>query len=410
MEAAAKIFVSVRIRPLNEKETARNEEVEWECSNDKNIMHKNNAFSPDRSMYPSSYSFDKVFGPNCSTRQVYQEGAKEIALSVVGGVNSSVFAYGQTSSGKTYTMTGIMEYAMADIFDHVHKHTEREFVMRFSAMEIYNESVRDLLSVDATPLRLLDDPERGTVVDKLTEEVVKDWNHLAKLLSVCKAQRQIAETLQNESSSRSHQIIKLTVESHAREVSGKDRLNALFASVNFIDLGGSERASHGCSLKEALHINHSLITFEAVIYKLSKRRNEVIPYRESKLTRILQPFLGSNSRTAIICTIIPARSYTEQSRNTLLFATSAKQVKTSAKINVQLPEKASAKLENELTNAESALRTDSVTPEKEKELLIHKLERQIMELTLQRDLALSRIKDGQMEAEGEKSSVQVINR
>ncbi|KAK1368557.1 hypothetical protein POM88_034656 [Heracleum sosnowskyi] len=115
---------------------------------------------------------DKVFGSDqCSTKQVYEEGLKNVALSVVTGINTSIFAYGQTSSGKTYTIRGISESSMSDIFDYICEHDEREFVLKFSAMEIYNESVRDLLGLDSTPLRLLDDPERGTVVDKLTETV-----------------------------------------------------------------------------------------------------------------------------------------------------------------------------------------------------------------------------------------------
>lgn len=406
-----KFFVSVRVRPLNEKEALRNEDVDWECINGKSIIQKNNDFGPDRSMRPSSYSFDRVFGPNCSTRQVYQEGAKAIALSVVDGINASVFAYGQTSSGKTYTMTGIIEYATADIFDHIHKHNERKFHLKFSAMEIYNESVRDLLSRDATPLRLIDDPERGTIVDKLTEEVVRDRNHLAELLSVCRARRQIGEILLNESSSRSHQIIKLTVESYAREVSDKDRLRTLVATVNFVDLAGESESQAllvGSRLKEGSHINHSLLALGTVIRKLRKGRNRYIPYSDSKLTRILQSSLGGNTRTAIICTISPAGCYVEQSRNTLLFATFAKQVTASANVNPEVSDNALAKhlqrklskAKNELSNAESSLGTDSASLVKERNLLIHKLERQVRELTLKRDLTVSHIQDVQLEEPG----------
>ncbi|GFQ01947.1 kinesin-like protein nack1 [Phtheirospermum japonicum] len=126
-------------------------------------------------------------------------------------MNASVFAYGQMSSGKTYTMTGITKYAIVDIYEYIEKHPERDFVLKFSAMEIYNESVRDLLSLDSTPLRLLDDPERGTIVEKLTEENLKDWNHVIHLLSICEAPRQIGETSLNEMSFRSHQIIRLVL-------------------------------------------------------------------------------------------------------------------------------------------------------------------------------------------------------
>ncbi|GAB2279480.1 hypothetical protein Dimus_014119 [Dionaea muscipula] len=411
-----RIFVSVRMRPLNEKEMTRNEVVDWECINDNTIVYKNHS-APERSMYPTSYAFDRVFRCNCSTRQVYEEAAKEVALSVVGGINSSVFAYGQTSSGKTYTMTGITEYTMADIFDYIQKHKEREFVLTFSAMEIYNESVRDLLSPDSCHLRLLDDPERGTVVEKLTEETLRDWEHLKELLSICEAQRQIGETCLNEASSRSHQILRLTIESSARENVSKDISSSLAATVNFVDLAGSERASQastgGSRLKEGCHINRSLLTLGSVIRKLSKGRNGHIPYRDSKLTRILQSSLGGNSRTAIICTMSPARGYVEQSRNTLLFASCAKDVSTNAHVNVQISDKALVKhLQRELTRLESELRSalpsrraDAGALLMEKDLQIEKLECEVRELALQRDLALAQLQDLQQGMTDDKSTL-----
>jgi centromeric protein E len=150
-----RILVSVRLRPLNGREAG--DSSDWECISPTTIMFRSTV--PERAMFPTAYTYDRVFGPSCSTRQVYEEGAKEVALSVVSGINSSIFAYGQTSSGKTYTMTGITEYSMLDIYDYIDKHPEREFILKFSAIEIYNEAVRDLLSHDSTPLRLLDDPE-----------------------------------------------------------------------------------------------------------------------------------------------------------------------------------------------------------------------------------------------------------
>ncbi|KAL6959970.1 hypothetical protein U1Q18_040119 [Sarracenia purpurea var. burkii] len=402
-----KILVSVRLRPLNEKEIARNDVSDWECVNHNTIIFKNaNLPVPDRSMYPTLYAFDRVFGSDCSTRQVYEEGAKEVALSVVSGINSTVFAYGQTSSGKTYTMTRITEYAIADIYDYIEKHSEREYHLKFSAMEIYNESVRDLLTTYSTPLRLLDDPERGTVVEKLTEEPLGDWDHVMELLSICEAQRQIGETAQNETSSRSHQIIRLTIESSAREFLGKDNASTLAASVNFVDLAGSERASQslsaGTRLKEGCHINRSLLTLGTVIRKLSKGRNGHIPFRDSKLTRILQSSLGGNAKTAIICTMSPARSHVEQSRNTLLFASCAKEVSTNAQVNMFMSDKALVKhLQRELARLESELRSPGSTfvPShfsallQEKDLQIEKLEKEIIDLTLQRDVAQSQVQD-----------------
>ncbi|PON71566.1 Kinesin-like protein [Parasponia andersonii] len=405
-EREEKIFVSIRLRPLNQKESARNDVSDWECINDTTIIYRNNLSVSERSMYPTAYTFDRVFSFDSSTRQVYQEGAKDVALSVVSGINASIFAYGQTSSGKTYTMSGITEYTVADIYDYLEKHNEREFVLRLSAMEIYNESVRDLLSADSTPLRLLDDPERGTIVEKLTEETLRDWNHFKELLSVCEAQRQIGETSLNEASSRSHQILRLTIESSSREFLGKDKSTSLAATVNFVDLAGSERASQtlsaGTRLKEGCHINRSLLTLGTVIRKLSKGRNGHVPYRDSKLTRILQSSLGGNARTAIICTLSPARSHVEQSRNTLLFASCAKEVATNAQVNVVMSDKALVKkLQRELVRLENELRcagtttvsSDSTALLREKDLQIEKLKKEISEVILQRDAAQSQVKD-----------------
>uniref|UniRef100_A0A0D3FYF2 Kinesin motor domain-containing protein n=1 Tax=Oryza barthii TaxID=65489 RepID=A0A0D3FYF2_9ORYZ len=374
-----RILVSVRLRPLSDKEIARGDPSEWECINDTTIISRSTF--PDRPSAPTAYSFDRVFRSDCDTNEVYKQGAKEVALSVVSGINSSIFAYGQTSSGKTYTMTGITEYTVADIYDYIGKHEERAFVLKFSAIEIYNEVVRDLLSAENTPLRLWDDAEKGTYVENLTEVVLRNWNHLKELISVCEAQRKTGETYLNENSSRSHQILKL----------------------NFVDLAGSERASQalsaGARLKEGCHINRSLLTLGTVIRKLSKVRNGHIPYRDSKLTRILQPSLGGNARTAIICTMSPARSHMEQSRNTLLFASCAKEVVTNAQVNVVMSDKALVKqLQKELARLESELRCPASYSSleslvKEKDNQIRKMEKEIKELKLQRDLAQSRLQD-----------------
>nr|XP_018622485.1 kinesin-like protein KIN-7E isoform X2 [Nicotiana tomentosiformis] len=396
-----KILVLVRLRPLSEKEIARNEASDWECINETTIFYRNSF--QETSGLPTAYTFDKVFRGDCTTREVYEGGTKDIALSVVRGINSTIFAYGQTSSGKTYTMNGITEYTVADIYDYMKKHEERSFVLKFSAMEIYNEVVRDLLSSDSTPLRMLDDPENGTIIEKLTEETLLDWDHLKELLSICEAQRQTGETYLNKASSRSHQILRLTIESLAREFIGKENKTTLAASVNFVDLAGSERASQALSvgqrLKEGCHINRSLLTLGTVIRKLGMGRHGHVNYRDSKLTRILQPALGGNARTAIVCTLSPAQSHTEQSRNTLLFASCAKEVTTNAQANVVMSDKALVKhLQKELARLESEIRTpitacDHVALLRKKDQQIEKLENEMRELTKQRNLAQSRVED-----------------
>ncbi|CAN6541322.1 unnamed protein product [Malus baccata var. baccata] len=393
-----KILVTVRLRPLNRREQALYDLIAWDCLDEHTIVFKN----PNHERPSNPYTFDKVFGPMCSTQKVYEEGAKDVALSALTGMNATIFAYGQTSSGKTFTMRGITENAVRDIFEHIKNMPEREFVLKFSALEIYNETVVDLLKRKSGSLRLLDDSEKGTIVDKPQEEIVQNGEHLRHLIGICEAQRQVGETSLNDKSSRSHQIIRLTIESSLRESSGS--MKAFGASLNLVDLAGSERASQtnadGTRLKEGSHINRSLLTLTTVIRKLSGgKKSGHIPYRDSKLTRLLQSSLGGNARTAIICTISPALSHVEQTRNTLSFATSAKEVTNSAKINM----KEVARLEAELRSPKPSYLRSIL---EEKDLKIQQMEREMEELKRERDLAQSLLESERKAKKVQKGSEQ----
>ncbi|WCJ42859.1 Kinesin-like protein KIN-7B [Euphorbia peplus] len=392
-----KIRVTVRVRPLSRREQALYDLIAWDCLDDQTIVFKN----PNHERPASPYIFDKVFDTTSSTQKVYEDGAKNVALSALMGINATIFAYGQSGSGKTFTMRGITDNAVKDIYDHIKETREREFILRISALEIYNETVIDLLNRDTGPLRLLDDPEKGTIVEKLVEEVVRDREHLRHLIGICEAQRQVGETSLNDKSSRSHQIIRLTIESALRENSG--RVKSFLASLNFVDLAGSERASQtnadGTRLKEGSHINRSLLTLTTVIRKLSGgKRSSHVPYRDSKLTRILQPSLGGNARTAIICTMSPALSHLEHTRNTLTFATSAKEVTNNAQVNMVVADKSIVKqLQKEVARLEAELRSPELSSSSLKTLLIEKdmkieqMAREMKELKRQRDLAQSQL-------------------
>ncbi|CAK9149068.1 unnamed protein product [Ilex paraguariensis] len=418
-----KIVVTVRLRPLNKREQSAKDHVAWDCIDDHTIVYKPQP--PERAAQSASFTFDKVFGPANLTETVYEEGVKNVALSALMGINATIFAYGQTSSGKTYTMRGITEKAVNDIYKHIMNTPERDFRIRISGLEIYNENVRDLLNSESgRNLKLLDDPEKGTVVEKLAEETANDDQHLRHLISICEAQRQVGETALNDTSSRSHQIIRLTVESTLRENS--DCVRSFVASLvkglpfytfpnglrsyrfmpitvdvnkhplqNFVDLAGSERASQtnadGARLREGCHINLSLMTLTTVIRKLSVgKRSGHIPYRDSKLTRILQHSLGGNARTAIICTLSPASAHVEQSRNTLFFATRAKEVTNNAQVNMVVSDKQLVKhLQKEVARLEAELRTPD--PSNEKDFKIRQMEREMEELRRQRDLAQSQV-------------------
>ncbi|KAK8515438.1 hypothetical protein V6N13_139584 [Hibiscus sabdariffa] len=407
-----KILVTVRMRPLNQREQAMYDLIAWDCVDDHTIVFKN----PDHERPANQYSFDRVFDPLSSTRKVYKDGAKDVALSALTGINATIFAYGQTSSGKTFTMRGITENAVKDIYEHIKNTQERDFVLKLSAMEIYNETVVDLLNRDSGCLRLLDDPERGTIVEKLVEEVVKDSQHLRHLIGICEAQRQVGETALNDKSSRSHQIIRLTIESSLRE--NAECVKSFLASLNLVDLAGSERVSQtnaaGVRLKEGSHINRSLLTLTTVIRKLSGGKRSHIPYRDSKLTRILQNSLGGNARTAIICTISPALSHVEQTRNTLSFATSAKEVINNAHVNMIVSDKRLVKhLQKEVARLEAKLQTPDSTSASclqsllmEKELKIQEMEREMEELKRQRDIAHSQLEQERKARKVQKGSNQ----
>ena len=198
----------------------------------------------------------------------------------------------------------------------------------------------------------------------------------------------------NETSSRSHPILRLTIESSARKFVGAENSSSLAATISFVDLAGSERASQilseGTRLKKGCHINRSLLTLGTVIRKLSKLRNAHIPYRGSKLTHILQNSLGGNARTTIICTMSPAYSHFEQSRNTFLFASCAKELSTNVHVNVVMSDKILVKhLQRELARLESELKSlglnhvanDSTALLEKKELLIKKMDKETKYLT-----------------------------
>lgn len=393
-----KILVTVRIRPLTPRELAAYDLIAWDCTDENTVVSRN--LNHDR--HNGTYTFDRVFDPSCPNRAIYEQGARDVALSAIKGINATIFAYGQTNSGKTYTMRGIAESVINDIYAHIDNAMESKFVLKFSALEIYNESVVDLLNRDSGALRLLDDPEKGTVVERLTEEVVKDGQHLKCLIATCEAQRQVGETSLNDRSSRSHQIIRVTIESSLREESGC--VKSLLASLSLVDLAGSERASQtnadGARLKEGSHINRSLLTLTTVIRKLSGgKKSGHIPYRDSKLTRILQSSLGGNARTAIICTMSPALSHVDQSRNTLSFATSAKEVTNSAQVNMVVADKQLVKhLQKEVTRLKAELLSPEVSSSKslrslllEKEQKIQQMEREMDELKRERDIAQSQL-------------------
>ncbi len=300
----------------------------------------------------TTYAFDRVFDETSDNRAVYEATTSKIVQNVIGGFNGTVFAYGQTSSGKTHTMhgtkeeLGVIPLAVRDVFDAVRRHgSDREFLIRVSYLEIYNEKMMDLFDgsggagedEETSKLSIREDKERGTYVMGLREEVVTTPSQVLALLELGTTRRHVGATNMNAHSSRSHTIFRMIVESRAISGGGQgdadDGAAVLVSTLNLVDLAGSERMSktgaEGQRAKEGAHINKSLMTLGVVINKLSEgveSKGGHIPYRDSKLTRILQPALGGNSKTAIVCAMTPAASHCEETHSTLKFAQRAKRV------------------------------------------------------------------------------------
>ncbi|XLS47918.1 hypothetical protein HN51_022276 [Arachis hypogaea] len=330
-----RIHVSVRARPLSLEDAKTSP---WRISG-------NSIFISNHS---SKFEFDKIFSEHCKTVEVYETRIKEIVAAAVRGFNGTIFAYGQTNSGKTHTMRGsktepgVIPQAVHDLFRMIQKDIDREFLLRMSYLEIYNEDINDLLAPEHRKLQIHENLERGIYVAGLREEIVASPEHVLDLMQFGESHRHIGDTNMNLYSSRSHTIFRMIIESRdRREDEGNGSCDAVRVSVlNLVDLAGSERVAktgaEGVRLKEGSHINKSLLTLGTVIKKLSEGAESQgghVPYRDSKLTRILQPSLGGNANTAMICNVTLAQIHTDETKSSLQFASRALRVTNCAQVN-----------------------------------------------------------------------------
>eukprot|EP00736_Rhodelphis_marinus_P006530 Rmarinus@m.17302 len=337
------INVSVRIRPLNGREVDMKQKELWRA--------EGNTVREAGSSNSRPFVFDHVFDTTTPTSEVYTQVASPILSSCMNGVNGTIFAYGQTSSGKTHTMLGTerdpgcIRLAVQEMFDTIEKTIDREWLLRVSFLEIYNEVIRDLLSAHEQKLKIHECVERGVFVDA-EEAIVTCPDDVFQLMVTGEKRRHVGATNMNERSSRSHTIFKIVVESRERNEDEEDMGTAVkAAALTLVDLAGSERVNQtgaeGTRLKEGININKSLLTLGTVISKLAEgSQGGHVPYRDSKLTRILQPSLGGNARTSMICAITPAAVYREETLSTLQFATRAKRIMNDAKVNELLDDQA----------------------------------------------------------------------
>ncbi|XP_022763200.1 kinesin-like protein KIN-7D, mitochondrial isoform X2 [Durio zibethinus] len=327
------ISVTIRFRPLNEREFQRGDEIGWYADGDKTVR---NEYNP-----ATAYAFDRVFGPHSTSQEVYEVAGKPVVKAAMEG---TVFAYGVTSSGKTHTMhgdqnaPGIIPLAIKDVFSSIQDTPGREFLLRVSYLEIYNEVINDLLDPTGQNLRVREDAQ-GTYVEGIKEEVVLSPGHALSFIAAGEEHRHVGSNNFNLLSSRSHTIFTLMIESSAH---GDEYDGVVFSQLNLIDLAGSESSkteTTGLRRKEGSYINKSLLTLGTVIGKLSEGKASHVPYRDSKLTRLLQSSLSGHGHVSLICTVTPASSNMEETHNTLKFASRAKRVEIYASRNKIIDEK-----------------------------------------------------------------------
>lgn len=349
------VTVTVRFRPLSPREIRQGEEIAWYADGETIVRNEHN---------PSiAYAYDRVFGPTTTTRHVYDVAAQHVISGAMEGINGTIFAYGVTSSGKTHTMhgdqrsPGIIPLAVKDAFSIIQETPNREFLLRVSYLEIYNEVVNDLLNPAGQNLRIREDAQ-GTFVEGVKEEVVLSPAHALSLIAAGEEHRHVGSTNFNLLSSRSHTIFTLTIESSScGENSEGEAVN--LSQLNLIDLAGSESSkaeTTGMRRKEGSYINKSLLTLGTVISKLTDGRATHIPYRDSKLTRLLQSSLSGHGRVSLICTVTPSSSNTEETHNTLKFAHRAKHIEIQAAHNKIIDEKSLIKkYQNEIRSLKEEL-------------------------------------------------------
>ncbi|KAF5273641.1 hypothetical protein FQR65_LT04641 [Abscondita terminalis] len=358
------VNVYVRVRPFNENEQKSNI-IQVVNSKDIVVSHHTR----------KKYSFDGVFGSDSNQISVYNTIAKPLISEVLSGYNCTVFAYGQTGSGKTFTMTeGISSFSSNNLHQNVYlspsnlatdyvlvdqsgliprvltelfqelRNLQQQYTVQCSYLEIYNEDLRDLLSVNDDPSRIKiydDTRNKGAVmVQQIEETTIHNTLDGLKLLKRGHEKRHTAITLMNDRSSRSHAIFTITV--HTRETRQDGEQVIRMGKINLVDLAGSENINRsGASdrqAREAGNINQSLLTLGRVIKALSEKRSH-IPFRESKLTRILKDSLGGKTKTSIIATISPCLSNLEETLSTLDYASRARGITNKPETNERISEK-----------------------------------------------------------------------
>ncbi|XP_071388547.1 kinesin-like protein KIF3C isoform X1 [Centroberyx affinis] len=347
-KSSESVKVVVRCRPLNRKEES-NGPVGGILQMDLRlgqVVLRNPRAPPSEPQ--KTFTFDAVYDANSKQRDLYDESVRPLIDSVLAGFNGTIFAYGQTGTGKTYTMQGAWmdpekRGVIPNAFDHIFTHisrsqSDKQYLVRASYLEIYREEVRDLLDpnhANARALDLRESPETGVYVRDLTSCVCKSVKEIEEVMNVGNQARAVGATDMNEHSSRSHALFLITVECSQPGPDGRKHIRV--GRLNLVDLAGSERQAktgvRGERLKEAAKINLSLSALGNVISALADGRSGHVPYRDSKLTRLLQDSLGGNARTVMVATLGPAPQHYDETLTTLRYANRAKNIQNQPRVN-----------------------------------------------------------------------------
>ncbi|XP_077402184.1 kinesin family member 4 isoform X2 [Vanacampus margaritifer] len=298
-----------------------------------------------------AFTYDYVFDPTVEQEEVFSTAVSPLLRGLFKGYHATVLAYGQTGSGKTFSMggaytsaqendpsVGVIPRVINRIFEEKENKTDCEFSMAISYLEIYNEAVLDLLCTakDKPALNIREDPKEGIKIVGLTEKRVVSAQEMVRCLELGNSARTVGSTAMNVASSRSHAIFTITLEQRK----GKDKVDSVVSKLHLVDLAGSERQkktkAEGDRLKEGISINRGLLALGNVISALGEesKKNAFVPYRDSKLTRLLQDALGGNSHTLMIACISPADSNLEETVNTLRYADRARKIKNKPVVNI----------------------------------------------------------------------------
>jgi len=327
------IRVVIRCRPLAENEMKDGREVAVKMKKEQGEVQ---VHKPGEDV-PKIFTFDSVYDWNSEQETIFLETAYPIIDNVLHGYNGTIFAYGQTGTGKTFTITGvpkdkrlrgIMPRSFESIFKQIECDSSREYLVRASYLEIYQEEIRDLLSKNGSKKLELKDKDTGVYVKDLSTFVVKTPADLMDVFAEGNINRHVGATNMNEQSSRSHSVFTITIETSQVGEDGKSHIKV--GKLNIVDLAGSERQAKtgatGERLKEATKINLSLSTLCHVISSLVDPKCTYVPYRDSKLTRILQDSLGGNTKTVMIANMGPADYNCDETISTLRYANRAKNI------------------------------------------------------------------------------------